>query len=98
MDPYELTGLEEHLRDSEGLGDARRCSFHPGVKTSSDDGMFDAPCYKCEAEMDEAAHMWEYDPANDQRLYCALPTGPRGTESVRGGASCLDVVDDEIPF
>lgn len=35
-------------------GDARKCPHHPHVKTSSDDGMFDAPCYECEALMYEA--------------------------------------------
>ncbi len=44
----ELTGYEEHLRDSEGCGDARRCPRHPHVKTSSDDGMFDSDCSECE--------------------------------------------------
>jgi hypothetical protein len=32
-------------------GDARRCPSHPNVKTSSPDGMFDAPCGRCEYEM-----------------------------------------------
>lgn len=31
-------------------GDPRRCPTHPRVKTSSDDGMFDAPCGECEYE------------------------------------------------
>jgi hypothetical protein len=35
-------------------GDARRCPRHPNIKTSSPDGMFDAPCGACEAEMDDA--------------------------------------------
>ena len=34
------------------LGDPRRCPRHPHVKTSSPDGMFDAPCNECEAEME----------------------------------------------
>jgi hypothetical protein len=34
------------------LGDPRRCRRHPEVVTSSPDGMHDAPCGKCEAEMD----------------------------------------------
>jgi hypothetical protein len=28
-----------------------RCPRHPGVSTSN--GMFDTPCYRCEAEMSE---------------------------------------------
>jgi hypothetical protein len=35
-----------------GDGDPRRCDRHPEQKTSSPDGMFDAPCPACEAEMD----------------------------------------------
>ncbi len=34
------------------LGDPRTCPRHPHVKTSSPDGMHDAPCGHCEAEMD----------------------------------------------
>lgn len=33
-------------------GDARRCPRHPGVATSSPDGLFDTPCGLCEAEME----------------------------------------------
>lgn len=50
----ELTGWEEHCAHEEGAmyGDPRRCPHHPHVRTSSDDGMFDAPCGECEADMD----------------------------------------------
>jgi len=47
---------EEEAREDElgaEYGDARRCPRHPGVKTSSDDGMFDGDCYKCEGESQE---------------------------------------------
>lgn len=50
-DRDQLTGYEEHLRDSQNLGDARRCPRHPHVKTSPDDGMFDGVCGECEHEM-----------------------------------------------
>ena len=52
----ELTGWEEHCAHEEGamLGDPRRCPRHPHVKTSSDNGMFDAPCGECESEDDAA--------------------------------------------
>ena len=33
-------------------GDPRRCPRHPNVPTSSADGMFDAPCGSCEADME----------------------------------------------
>lgn len=46
--PDELTGIEEHERDSQYLGDARRCPLHPHIKTSSDDSMFDGLCSECE--------------------------------------------------
>lgn len=38
-------------------GDPRRCARHPGVAISSPDGLFDAPCGACEAEID---HGYEY--------------------------------------
>jgi len=34
------------------LGDPRRCRFHPHVRTSSPDGLFDTPCGACEHGMD----------------------------------------------
>ncbi len=49
----DLTGYEEHLRDSLGCGDARRCPRHPHVITSSDDGLHDADCGQCEYEGEE---------------------------------------------
>ena len=33
-------------------GDPRCCPRHPGVATSSPDGLHDTPCGRCEAEMD----------------------------------------------
>jgi hypothetical protein len=48
---------EQEERDYElgaQLGDPRRCPRHPWVKTSSPDGMFDAPCNLCEYECDMA--------------------------------------------
>ena len=42
----------EQAEDAGYYGDARRCPKHPEVKTSSPDGMFDAPCGKCEAAME----------------------------------------------
>lgn len=60
----ELTGYEEHCRDEEGAyGDPRRCHRHPEVRTSSDDGMFDAPCGRCESEGDEHCDWSEWKEA-----------------------------------
>lgn len=45
-------------------GDPRRCPVH-GVAISSPDGMFDAPCWECEGEMEyevEAANAFEEPP------------------------------------
>lgn len=97
----DLTGLEEHLRDSQGLGDARRCPFHPGEKTSSDDGMFDAPCRLCEGEQDDAYMAWQYDPENPRRPYCGLPTGISYLTVLFppwNAKSCEASEDDDIPF
>lgn len=42
--------LLEEIAAEEGarMGDPRRCPRHPGVQTSSPDGMHDAPCGACE--------------------------------------------------
>lgn len=47
---------EEARRDEFGaqFGDPRRCQVHRDVATSSPDGMFDGPCWKCESLIDEA--------------------------------------------
>lgn len=62
-DPY---SLERELEDERAydfgpFGDPRRCPVHPGMKTSSDDGLHDAPCLRCEYEMeaDAAQRDWE---------------------------------------
>ena len=44
---------EMQYEEDARYGDPRKCSRHPHIKTSSGDGMFDAPCGACEAEMDE---------------------------------------------
>lgn len=94
-EPYELTGFEEHMDHENGaFGDARRCPHHPEVKTSSDDGMFDCDCYKCEGEMDDASNRWDYDPENPRRPYCG--TGEVVVGLPRWGSVC--VPEDNIPF
>ena len=50
MNPYDLEEADYEL--GAAYGDPRTCPRHPHVRTSSGDGMFDAPCYACEAEMD----------------------------------------------
>lgn len=49
------------------MGDPRRCPVHPDVRTSSNDGMFDAPCGKCEAKMEED---WERE--REARVRCPI--------------------------
>lgn len=44
---------ERQDEDGAALGDPRRCPRH-GEVTSSPDGMFDAPCGRCEMEADRA--------------------------------------------
>lgn len=59
---FEFADPEREAYEDEigaAFGDARRCPHHPEVKTSSDDGMFDAPCGKCEASGDEYAYYLE---------------------------------------
>lgn len=57
MFQHPFTGFDTDIM----IGDARICSIHPNVKTSSPDGMFDAPCNVCESLMDAAyqAHLDE---------------------------------------
>ncbi len=95
----ELTGLEEHLRDSEYQGDPRRCPRHPHVATSTPDGFFDMVCGECEYMNEHGAELWDMDPANPHRKQCGetpyIPAEPR-----RRCAKCSDVPlpEDEIPF
>lgn len=91
----ELVGLEEHLRDTLVVGDARRCPHHPSVATSSDDGMFDAPCGMCEAAGEE----WETDPENTTRSICGYYEGYIHANQPHHPTTCQDETHpNEIPF
>jgi hypothetical protein len=72
------------------------CPRHPHIQTSSDDGMFDAPCYACEGEMADAAEAWECDPANPRRRYCGTWRA-RLVVAARTWDACM-CVPDPIPF
>jgi hypothetical protein len=88
----------EELNGTVIYGDARRCPHHPGIKTSSDDGMFDGVCYICEGEAFDAAEMWKYDPANPRRSHCGIDQ-VYVTNYPHFFATCLDTVEeDNIPF
>lgn len=77
----ELTGYEEHLRDSQFLGDARRCPYHPHITTSSDDGMFDGLCNLCEAG--EEALRLENEPENTLTVTAvAVPPSPEEEDDI----------------
>lgn len=73
-------------------GDARRCPRHPWVTTSSPDGMFDAPCGRCEYEM-EVGEVAD-DEGPDQP--------PRADDPIvalrMGHPVYLSQIDDDIPF
>ena len=48
-----MDAFEEFMAEWESrYGDPRRCPRHPGVETSSPDGLHDAPCPLCEMEAD----------------------------------------------
>lgn len=59
MSPYEQQELDDE-RGAE-LGDPRRCPRHPEEQTSSRDGMFDAPCGRCEWEMESYGERADYE-------------------------------------
>lgn len=87
--PDELTGYEEHLAHEIGasFGDARRCPRHPGIKVSSDDGLFDSDCPACEGESDEA---YEVEKAKEKAYYIS--------PALLGGGNApseLEVTDDD---
>lgn len=92
---YEAQELhDEYL----SVGDARRCPFHPGEKTSSDDGMFDAPCGECEFAMSVAEAEWDCDPSNPHRPYCKALPFIIGVPQPYHTASCVPSEEDQIPF
>ena len=64
---------EQEMMDELGaqIGDARRCPRHPGIKTSSDDGMFDGLCGRCEYESDAAFR--EEEQTSPTRTECNVP-------------------------
>ncbi len=65
--PYHSEAEQEAMEDEAGavLGDPRRCPVHPHIKTSSPDGMFDAPCSACEMEADMDQYAAETEPQPD---------------------------------
>jgi len=77
IDPY-----QEAMDDEAGAayGDPRRCPRHPGIATSSGDGLHDAPCGACEYES-------EYGESYDeraQRLAAIVPDEDKAERCVVG--------------
>lgn len=93
---------EEEAREDElgAYGDPRKCPRHPGEVTSDPFGLFDAPCGLCEAEGEDAARNWQFDPENTQRAFCAEPAVWSAEPYSWRVATCLDVpvAEDDIPF
>jgi len=50
---YDYEEWLDEIDASDVTGDPRRCALHPLERLSSPNGMFDAPCGLCEAEMAE---------------------------------------------
>lgn len=79
LSPWE----EEHADCGASLGDPRRCPVHPQCATSSPDGMFDAPCDLCEAEMDADAD---------------CEHGAEEPDNLRAAGPEVELNDDDFPF
>jgi hypothetical protein len=74
---------------------ASRCPRHPEQKTSSDDGVFDCDCSKCEAEAEADFQAWQVSPENLSRTVCRAWDGC--SLPWTRVATCQDVEDD-LPF
>jgi hypothetical protein len=74
-------------------GDARRCPRHPHIKTSSDDGMHDAPCGACEAAMSDDDEFTDTCRARNPMI---VSWWVRTAD--RHGASCEHGLDDGLDF
>ena len=96
-DEYELTGWEEHERDSQPSSNYEYCPKHPSCIISN--GAFDAPCAGCEAEADDAEMMWQCNPENPTRLYCRWPERSIPLWDIRIRlVRCENEPEDDIPF
>jgi len=73
------------------LGDPRRCPRHPDQKTSSPDGMFDAPCGKCEHEM-ETGQTWEEYETWLREVHVPMVLAERAIADVAAAATPDDVL------
>lgn len=90
----------EREEDYFATGDARRCPIHPGVKTSSDDGMHDCDCGLCEAASEEAyqAMLWDELPSEEKAAILEASRLAAIEDAAREAASQKRYENDEIPF
>jgi|SRR5271157_2705991 len=93
MFDFTTAGIEAFQDEIGATGDARRCPRHPGVKTSSDDGLFDGVCGLCEADMADDADRWDVDPENPSRSQCGTGLGWFQALPFLGVRSCVDDAD-----
>ena len=103
MSYYDDGGCAEYDRmmeeqDFEYFGNARRCPRHPHVKTSSDDGMFDAPCYECEAAMEQEETDDRERRVNEAVATMATSEWRAERERRRTEPVLVDIDNDDIPF
>lgn len=73
----------------------RRCPRHPDQVTSSDDGVFDAPCGACEFEMEE------HYGANDPEFLSLLELEPQDDNMGYDTLEERDMdreTDEDVPF
>jgi len=81
----EQQDLEDEYNAREG--DPRRCPTH-GVAISSPDGMFDAPCGHCEAEMEQEQGSdlppgWENAPLSAQIAFMLAGDDPQAFDELK---------------
>lgn len=81
------------------MRDGRFCTGHPGVRISSQDGRFDAPCHLCEAESDQAheRELWlSLSPQEKHAAYEQLWAVKQENKRIAEEAKLA--CDDECPF
>jgi len=89
------------LEDEQGaeFGDPRRCPRH-GQVTSSPDGMFDAPCGACEAEMDMSCDILDAGSESDYGTHGGYSEADEALLLQAAGPVDWDAEDyrDEVTF
>lgn len=86
--------MSDENHENEGYGDPRRCPVHPWINISDPLGMFDAPCGRCEYEM-EVGHDLDDTEGPDQ---APDPNDPVVATRMGHPVRLSDLPDDDIPF